>query len=59
MSTSTPLMTIAELAVYLGISTQTVYHWRSAKQGPPAFNLFGSPRYRATEVDAWLESQRE
>lgn len=56
--TSTPLMTIAELADHLGFSTRTIYNWRSARMGPPSFDLYGSPRYRVEEVDAWLEDQR-
>lgn len=50
------------LADHLGVPVQTVYEWRKARSktdGPPSFLVGGRPRYRLSEVEAWLESRRE
>lgn len=54
------LLTVAELAEYLGVSPHTIYQWRYRSEGPPGFRLGkGQVRYRESEVLAWLEAQRD
>lgn len=56
------LLSPEELATYLGISTKTVWNWRSLRQGPPAYKLgsrAGRVRYRLADVDEWLEEHRD
>ncbi|WP_202627970.1 AlpA family transcriptional regulator [Cellulomonas sp. APG4] len=52
-------MTIDDLAAYLNVSVETVRGWRAHRQGPPAFKVAGSLRWRLTEVDAWLDGTRQ
>lgn len=57
-----PLLSPQQLADHLGIAVQTVYEWQKARsrtQGPPRFRVGGRVRYRLSEVEAWLEQQRE
>ena len=55
----TPLMTIDALAKYLSVSTATIRGWRLTLTGPPAIRVAGSLRWRLTDVDAWLDAQRD
>ena len=50
-------MSLPEVATYLGMAERTIYVW--AQQGKiPAFKLGSSWRFRRSEIDAWLETQR-
>jgi excisionase family DNA binding protein len=56
------LLTVADLAEYLGVARHTIYQWRYRGEGPPGFRLGGrggQVRYRESEVIAWLEEQRD
>ena len=51
------MMTLPEVAQYLGLAQRTIYLW--AQQGKlPAFKLGSAWRFRRSEVDGWLETQR-
>ena len=51
------LMSLPEVASYLGMAERTIYMW--AQNGKlPAFKLGASWRFRKSEIDAWLETQR-
>lgn len=51
------LMTLPEVAQYLGLAERTIYLW--AQLGRlPAFKLGSAWRFRRSEVDDWLETQR-
>lgn len=51
------LMTLPEVAKYLGLAERTIYLW--AQLGRlPAFKLGSAWRFRKSEVDGWLETQR-
>lgn len=51
------LMSLPEVADYLGMAERTIYMW--AQNGKlPAFKLGVSWRFRKSEIDAWLETQR-
>jgi excisionase family DNA binding protein len=53
------LMSVAELGTYLGVASQTLYNWRSARQGPRGIRVGGRVRYRRSAVEAWLEQQED
>jgi excisionase family DNA binding protein len=53
------LLTIDEVARYLKLPKSTLYSWHHRGEGPRPFKLGKHLRYRATEVEEWLESQRQ
>jgi excisionase family DNA binding protein len=53
------LLSPTDLAAYLRLpSVQTIYQWRTRGYGPPGVKVGKHVRYRLTDVDAWLESQK-
>lgn len=59
MRSDDPLLTIEELAQYLGVAVPTIYYWRAQRKGPVAFKFGGMVRYRKSAVDAWLAAQTD
>ena len=55
--TSERLLTSRELADLIGFSSATVQDWFEAGQ-LPGFRIGGRLRFRASEVEAWLEQRR-
>ena len=53
------LLTVGQVAEYLNVPRQRLYDWRWRGEGPPAFKVGQSLRYRLADVEAWLEAQRE
>jgi excisionase family DNA binding protein len=51
------LLTIRELAEYLSVPTGTLYVWRSNGDGPPGIKVGRHVRYRAEDVERWLEER--
>jgi predicted DNA-binding transcriptional regulator AlpA len=51
------LLTVPDLAAYLGIPVRNVYFWRATNQGPPALKVGKRLYFRATDVSAWLDKQ--
>jgi len=57
VANETDIMTLPELADYLSMAERTIYQW--AQQGRvPAFKLGTSWRFRKSEIDAWMVTQR-
>ena len=54
-----PMLSIEELADYLGKPVRTIYDWRLSGRGPRAVHVGRSLRYRVCDVEAWLDSQLE
>ncbi|ALB03003.1 helix-turn-helix transcriptional regulator [Kocuria palustris] len=54
-------LTIKDLAARLGVSEQTIRHWRMRGYGPRSFTPRGSRlvRYRLEDVIAWENEQLE
>jgi excisionase family DNA binding protein len=50
----TKLMTIDDVAEYLGIPKQTLYQWRSKGYGPPGRRIGKHVRYRQSDVEQWV-----
>jgi excisionase family DNA binding protein len=49
------LMTVQDVAAYLGVPVATVYAWNSRGQGPRRYRLGKHVRYRRADVDAWVD----
>ena len=54
-----PLLSVGELAEYLGVPVATVYDWRSNGLGPVGHRLGKHVRFALSDVKTWLESHRE
>lgn len=48
------LMTVQELADYVGVPRSTVYQWNYAGTGPRFIRVGKYTRYRRSDVDDWL-----
>ena len=59
MSNRDPLLGIEVVAEYLGVPVATIYAWRKNGYGPRAFRVGKHLRWRDSEVQAWLEKQRD
>jgi excisionase family DNA binding protein len=57
METLDRLLTVEDLADYLGVPVATLYQWRYRREGPPGFRVGRYIRYRPTDVEAWIEHQ--
>lgn len=51
------LLSLRELADYLGVPPATVYYWRTQGKGPAGFQVGKQLRFRVADVDAWLAEQ--
>jgi excisionase family DNA binding protein len=50
------LLKVTEAANHLGLSASTLNKWRMSGQGPKFVKLGRAVCYRASDLDAWLES---
>jgi excisionase family DNA binding protein len=53
------MATPQEVAEYLKVPVETVYHWRRRRTGPKASKVGIHLRYRWADVDKWLDEQAE
>jgi len=53
------LLSVGELAKYLGVPVATLYAWRYRGEGPPGFRVGRHLRYRWSDVQAWIERSIE
>lgn len=51
------LLTVADVAAYLGVPVATVYQWNSRGLGPKRYRVGKHVRYRMDDLDAWVEEQ--
>lgn len=54
-----PLVSMQEVAAYLGVPLETVRHWRKHRTGPRGFLVGRYVKFRLSDVDRWLETRRE
>lgn len=54
-----PLLDVTELADYLGVPLSTVYDWRSRGLGPRAYRFGNRVKFALSDVQSWMEAQRE
>lgn len=52
-------MSPEDLAEYLGVPVASVYGWRYKGVGPRALKIGRHVRYRADDVERWLEAQAD
>ena len=53
------LLTVEDLADYLGVPVATIYAWRYRHQGPPGLRVGRHLRYRWADVQRWIHQQLE
>jgi excisionase family DNA binding protein len=53
-----PLLSVEQLAEYLGVPVKTVYDWRRTGNCPVPFRVGRFLRYAVGDVQAWLVAQR-
>jgi excisionase family DNA binding protein len=53
------LLTVEEVADLLRVPVATVRWWRHVGSGPQGFKVGRFVRYRAADVYAWIEAQRD
>jgi hypothetical protein len=54
-SRTEPLLTVAEVANWLGVAEGTLRYWRHVHRGPPSLTVGGAVRYRPNDIERWLE----
>jgi excisionase family DNA binding protein len=54
-----PLLTIDEVADWLGKPKNTLYAWHSRGKGPRAIRVGNTLRYRRSEVERWLDAHTD
>ena len=54
-----PLLSVAELAEYLGVPVATVYDWRSAGVGPVGHRFGRHVKFAVSDVRAWMDARRD
>lgn len=59
LSVLDPLVTITELAEYLGVPVKTIYEWRQAGRGPVGVRIGRHLKFRLSDVQAWVDSRRD
>jgi excisionase family DNA binding protein len=53
------LLTVEDLAEYLGVPVATLYAWRYHRQGPPGFRVGRHVRYRWADIEEWISLRVE
>jgi len=51
------LLTVKDLAHYLGVPVATLYQWRYRREGPTGFRVGRHLRYRWPDVEDWIEGR--
>lgn len=54
-----PLLSMEDLAEYLGVPVATIYDWRVDGKGPCGIRVGRHVKFTRDDVLAWIESQRE
>ena len=55
--TDSQILTLRGVSEWLGVPEQTLYRWRWEGKGPVGFRAGRGVRYRAVDVEAWIEEQ--
>ena len=51
------LLTVEDLAEYLGVPVATLYAWRYHRDGPPGFRVGRHVRYRWADIEEWISDR--
>jgi len=49
------LLTEKQVSIITGLAVATLRNWRCKRVGPPSLKLGGAVRYRAADIDRWIE----
>ncbi len=52
------LLSVEEVAEWLGVPVGTIYAWRYRSTGPASYKVGRHVRFRRDDVESWLEEQR-
>lgn len=55
---TTGMLNHKDAAAYIGISPDTLWRWRDVHRIPYHHLPGGMPRYRISDLDAWLDTRR-
>lgn len=53
-----PLLSVHELAEYLGVPVRTIYDWRQTGRGPRGIRIGRHLKFAVSDVMTWIDSQR-
>ena len=53
------LLTVSDVAGWLGIAEGTLRYWRHVHRGPRSLSVGGAVRYRVRDIEQWLERSAE
>ncbi len=53
------LLTLPQVADYLGVPLQSVYQWRTRGEGPRGIRVGRHVRVRRSDLDAWLDKHAD
>ncbi len=59
MTVDDHLLSLDDLAAFLGVPKRTLYSWRYRGEGPVGYRVGRHVRYRREDVEAWLQQCRE
>jgi len=51
------LLSVEDLAEYLGVPVATLYAWRYHRDGPPGFRVGRHVRYRWADIEEWISDR--
>ena len=51
------LLSVKDLADYLGVPVATIYAWRHRREGPPGFRVGRHLRFRWIDVHQWISDR--
>lgn len=54
-----PLLSVGELAEYLGVPVRTIYDWRQSGHGPRGLRIGRHLKFMMCDVTQWVEAQRD
>lgn len=54
-----PLLSVTDLASFLGVPVGTIYAWRKTGRGPRALRVGRHLRFSQSDVDTWLAEQAD
>jgi excisionase family DNA binding protein len=57
MDTLDRLLSVQDLADYLGVPVATIYTWRHRGHGPPGFRVGRHLRFRTSDVTKWINQR--
>lgn len=49
------LLTVAEVACWLGMAEGTLRYWRHVHRGPRSLTVGGAVRYRRSDIEDWIK----